>query len=161
MKNIVGSPVEDGDFFGREAEVAGFVDLLLQGNDILLLGPRRIGKTSIARAVMRTLAQDDWQVIELNVATCRNETDFVQKLVQALRMHAQSDAGKFLESVREGVSGWLHRIEGIEASIPGIAKGGLKLRPAEVLDWTEPATGLLQLLAGQQRRWLIYIDELP
>lgn len=45
MKNIVGSPVEDGDFFGREAELAYFVDLLRQGNDILLLGPRRIGKT--------------------------------------------------------------------------------------------------------------------
>lgn len=161
MKNIVGSPVEDGDFFGREAEVAGFVDLLLQGNDILLLGPRRIGKTSVGRAVMRTLTSRDWQVIELNVATCLDETGFVRKLGQAIREHTQSDAGKLVESVREGVSGWLHRIEGIEASIPGIAKGGLKLRPAEVLDWTEPATGLLQLLAGQQRRWLIYIDELP
>ncbi|MBS0601261.1 hypothetical protein [Plasticicumulans sp.] len=44
-KNTIGPPVEDGDFFGREPKLAGFGEMLRLDNDILLLGPRRIGKT--------------------------------------------------------------------------------------------------------------------
>jgi hypothetical protein len=51
LQNIVGSPVEGTDFFGREAAIRSFWDLL-SNHDILLLGPQWIGKTSLARRLM-------------------------------------------------------------------------------------------------------------
>ena len=49
-RNIAGSPVEGTNFFGREAASRSFWEDL-QHHDVLPLGPRRIGKTSLARRV--------------------------------------------------------------------------------------------------------------
>ena len=54
MDNIAGPPVEGDNFFGREADINA-LRALLEHHDLLLLGPRRIGKTSIARALMRVM----------------------------------------------------------------------------------------------------------
>ena len=48
MDNIAGSPVEGKNFFGRN-DIAQRLREILDHDDILLLGPRRIGKTSLAR----------------------------------------------------------------------------------------------------------------
>lgn len=79
MDNIAGSPVEGENFFGREADVARLRDIL-NHDDILLLGPRRIGKTSIARAVMAQVRAEGWRAIEINVASCVDERGFLDKL---------------------------------------------------------------------------------
>ena len=84
MDNIAGSPVEGDNFFGRQAEVARQVEILAN-DDILLLGPRRIGKTSLARAVMAALRAEGWLTIEVNVASCIDERGFLDKLDVALR----------------------------------------------------------------------------
>ena len=84
MDNIAGSPVEGANFFGRSAVAQDLWDTL-QNDDILLLGPRRIGKTSAARAVM-TLARDSgWKAIEINVAACVDEKGFLDKLGAELK----------------------------------------------------------------------------
>lgn len=160
MENIIGPPVDGPNFFGREAEVRAFVELL-DGHDILLLGPRRIGKTSIGRAVMQAVRKQDWQAIEINVASCPDEADFVGKLVAAIREHAQSPAGQAWAALRNQVGGWLGRVAGLEAALPGLAKAGLKLRAADAPDWTTLASDALRLLSAHEQRWLLYVDELP
>ena len=67
MDNIAGSPVEGENFFGRN-DIAQHLRQILDHDDILLLGPRRIGKTSLARAVMALAHQQGWTTIEINVA---------------------------------------------------------------------------------------------
>ena len=54
MDNISGPPVEGPNFFGRKAEI-DWLRETFEHHDVLLLGPRRIGKTSVARAVMQVL----------------------------------------------------------------------------------------------------------
>ena len=63
MDNIAGSPVEGSNFFGRHADIDRIREWLLN-HDVLLLGPRRIGKTSVARAVMRAMREAGWRAIE-------------------------------------------------------------------------------------------------
>lgn len=75
MDNIAGSPVEGGNFFGREQEVYQLQQILVN-DDILLLGPRRIGKTSIARAVMASVRSAGWKTVEINVASVRTSAGF-------------------------------------------------------------------------------------
>jgi hypothetical protein len=47
MKNIVGAPVSRENFFDRQEELNLIVDNLHKGNSIYVLGPRRMGKTSL------------------------------------------------------------------------------------------------------------------
>ncbi len=61
MNNIVGQPVENDDFFNREAEVHAVWESLEQGNHVLLLAPRRVGKTSLALRVGQRARQAGWR----------------------------------------------------------------------------------------------------
>jgi hypothetical protein len=151
MQNIAGSPVEGADFFGRETAIRSFWDIL--GNhDILLLGPRRIGKTSLARRLMIEARQSDWRAIEVNVASCIDERTFVDKLTTEVK-HA---AGSWTVAFRDGLAGLMNRISGI--SLPGDV--GVELS-AKQETWEAIASETLTLLAQQPGETLIYVDELP
>ena len=54
VRNISGAPGEDDDFYGREKESARLWQELEGGNNILLLGPRRVGKSSMLRHLKKT-----------------------------------------------------------------------------------------------------------
>ena len=161
MRNIAGSPVEGENFFGREQELPRLVSLI-EDHDILLLGPRRIGKTSIGRALMAAVGRKGWQSAEVNVAACTDERGFVEKLAAALRPALSSlavRAGSGLQDLWAGIMG---RIKHIKLSAPGA--GGLEVQlqqPSEAEDWTQVASELLRLLGKADSPWLIYVDELP
>ena len=54
MRNIVGAPVQGLDFFGREHEL-GRLHQDAQNQHVLLLAPRRVGKTSLLLALAQRL----------------------------------------------------------------------------------------------------------
>lgn len=103
MDNIAGPPVEGDNFFGRAADINTLRELL-EHHDLLLLGPRRIGKTSIARALMRAMREAGWRVVEINVAACLDERAFVEKLETALRQETASLGDKLWNSVSDSLS---------------------------------------------------------
>lgn len=159
MDNIAGPPVEGDNFFGRESELARFLDTLQQ-HDILLLGPRRIGKTSFGRALMKNAAAQGWQVVEVNVASCDSEAGFVRKLADAFIDKARAWPAKAWDTLRRESSELLGRLE-VRVPIPDLGKVDVRLRDGKTADWTSTASALLQLMAAQQQRWLLYVDELP
>lgn len=160
MDNIAGPPVEGANFFGREADLDDLREFL-EHHDLLLLGPRRIGKTSIARALMHVMRTAGWRVVEINVAACRDERAFVEKLETALRHEADSLGGKFWDSVSTSLGAIRARIQAVRIPVPGAGSLGVELRAAPAEDWTTVASELLALIAGLDQRWLIYVDELP
>lgn len=162
MRNITGTPVDGDNFFGRQAELAELLRLL-DDHDILLLGPRRVGKTSIGRRLMAEVqAQKNWLAVEVNVASCNHERELVAKLARALT-DAQAHLGlRLLSGVADAWKATLGRIQQIKVGVPGVADMAVQLQagpaPAE---WTVVASELLGLLSQVNTRWLIYIDELP
>lgn len=160
MDNIAGAPVEGRNFFGRELEVTRLTDIL--GNDdILLLGPRRIGKTSIARAVMQKVRADGWRSIEINVASCIDERGFLEKLDTALRPELASLGSKVSNTISAALASITSRIKSIKLSVPGVAGVGVEIVGDTTEEWTKVGCEVLQLIAQVEQRWLIYIDELP
>ncbi|MCF6219085.1 MAG: ATP-binding protein [Gammaproteobacteria bacterium] len=155
MDNIAGPPVEGDNFFGREAVVDYFRDEL-KNNDILLLGPRRIGKTSVARAVMVAVREQGWQTIEINVASCRNEHDFLKKLERTLSSEVSSLPTKIRNTLAKKLSEIGERTQSVKVS--GVEVSLNKQEPEE---WTIIACDLLQLIAQVKGHWLLYMDELP
>jgi hypothetical protein len=155
MDNIAGPPVDGDNFFGRRAEIERFIELL-QAHDVLLLGPRRIGKTSIARAVQRAMPERDWLSIEVNAASCQDELDFVRKLVRAIEDSASPTVATLYGGLRDWASRQLARVETV-----GVQGVEFKLTALSAEDWTKAANHALKHIAGTRQRWLIYVDELP
>lgn len=160
MHNIAGSPVEGKDFFGRESIVARLQEILAN-DDILLLGPRRIGKTSVARAVMKQVRAADWRAIEINVASCVDERGFLDKLEAALKPELSSPTARAADAVGDALGALGRRIKSVRIPLPGAGSLGVELGEGGAEDWTQVAGDVLQLIAQMEAHWLIYVDELP
>lgn len=159
MHNIAGAPVEGDNFFGRD-DVARHLREILNHDDILLLGPRRIGKTSLARAVMALTRQEGWQAIEINVASCIDEKGFLDKLDGELKRAIDSLADKLLDGMLEKLGAIGKRIKSLKLGGFG-ATAEVGLAGADADDWTTIGNELLALLGTLDEHWLVYVDELP
>lgn len=160
MDNISGPPVEGSNFFGRKAEIDWLCETL-EHHDVLLLGPRRIGKTSVARAVMLVLCKQGRRGIEINVASCQDERGFLQKLEEALGKELRSAAGKTWDALKDRFGSFLARIKTVKIPVPGAGSLGLDIKDASDDDWTSLGNEVLTLIAELEQPWLIYVDELP
>ena len=160
MDNIAGSPVEGENFYARETDVMRLREIL-RNDDILLLGPRRIGKTSIARAVMTVVRAEGWRAIEINVASCQDERGFLDKLNSALKPELASLTDKVKGAIGDAFDAMGKRIKSVKVSIPGAGALDVDLGNGGTEDWTQVASDVLRLIAREEQRWLIYIDELP
>ncbi len=156
MENIAGPPVEGKNFFGRD-DIVEELQLDLEHHDVLLLGPRRIGKTSAARAVLAAVRKKGWRGFEVNVAACPNEAAFVSKLTRAITTQVVGRSGNRFGVARKAAAALLERVDRIR--LPG--GGEIGLVAAESEDWSGVANDALRLLAEDPSRWLVYIDELP
>lgn len=160
MDNIAGSPVEGDNFFGRTDDIENLKETL-RHHDILLLGARRIGKTSIARAVMAAVQNEQWRAIEINVASCADEACFLRKLETALRNELSSVASMKWEAFKDRLSSLTERVKSVKIPIPGAGSVGIDIKDAVAEEWTVVADEVLTLIAQPEERWMIYVDELP
>ena len=161
MDNVAGTPVQGTNFFGREAEAEALAAALVD-HDVLLLGPRRIGKTSISRAVMELVRAKGWRTIEINVASCGDERSFLEKLDEALKPELASLGAKIIGSIGNAMSGVTSRIKSLKIPVPGAGTFGVELNNGiDSEDWTKVGSELLRLIGQVEQRWLVYVDELP
>lgn len=160
MDNVAGSPVEGENFYARETDVARLREIL-DNDDILLLGPRRIGKTSIARAVMGVVRAEGWRSIEINVASCQDERGFLDKLSSALKPEMASLADKAKGALGDTFDAITKRVRSVKVSIGGAGALDVSLVNSDAEDWSQIANDVLRLIGRADQRWLIYIDELP
>lgn len=163
MENIAGSPVEGPNFFGRTQDVDR-LSRTVPTHDVLLLGPRRIGKTSIARAVMAALSENGWQTYEVNVASCLDERGFLNKLFAAVAPKTTTRVGKTKDAIASQWHALSAKVKKVSIPIPGAGSASVELTSGTE-DWIEVANASLTLLASTDAdadaQALIYIDELP
>ncbi len=153
---IVGSPVRGRDFWFREE----FVDQLwksIEKHNILLIAPRRIGKTSVMYRMLDN-PRNGWLPIHLNVEDIKTPADFFITLVDAIHEYQPVF---FKDTVAKGwdfLKGVITHIEKIEAY-----EFKVQLRKAEKLNehWEERATQLIERVVASEHRVLFIIDELP
>jgi uncharacterized protein len=81
-----GTPAEGEHFAGRETELAAFLSRLRSGINVVVISPRRWGKTSLLLRAERELAGDGAAVIHANVLRSRDLGSFASQLAtQAFR----------------------------------------------------------------------------
>lgn len=94
-----GDPV-DGDYYlpraGLTATVRQFID---NRQHIVLIGPRRFGKTSFVLDLLRTMAAADTTTLFVDIFNITSHRDFLQQVLRAMRQH-QKVTARFIEWVK-------------------------------------------------------------
>lgn len=101
-----GSPVEGAQFAGRAREVEAITSRIRNHISVVLLSPRRYGKTSVLLRVEKRLGPDDPAIVHVNVLRCRD----LGALASALVVGAYRIPGGRWHRARQAVPEFLKRI---------------------------------------------------
>lgn len=155
LRNVIGKPVRGNDFYDRESEQKRIWADIKNRNNLLILAPRRVGKSSLLYRLQRDATQRGLIGVYVSMADASDEIDFIQRLLKAVSEH--SEAKTLADHFRKGpLQKFMDRVKSVSA-----AGFEFDFRDLAHADWkalaTEVATGLLALPS----QWLIMIDELP
>ncbi|MCB1916948.1 MAG: hypothetical protein KDG52_14680 [Rhodocyclaceae bacterium] len=146
MKLTIGNPVTGDDFFDRELEQRQ-IWRKLETNHLLMLAPRRIGKTSLIYRLCETSREHGFQSIKCSFAGCRDERDCVGEIFKAAEpLHTAGQ--NFAQSLS-----WLKSIK--------IAGTTIDWGKDEADCWRAVGEEIGRALADCEHDCLICIDELP
>lgn len=156
MESRTGGWVAGDDFFGRETDLRILGTKVRERNHVLLSGPRRTGKTSVAQELGRRLAEEGWAFLYLDVERTGTPEEFVLEL--ALRVRA---ARPFAKRHLLGLGRW---IGGQVAKVQKVGAAGASVevrREVEWRSWRQRGDRLFRECAGSGRRVFLVLDELP
>jgi hypothetical protein len=153
IENIIGKPVSDQNFFGRDAELEE-LQAVTEREHVLLLAPRRVGKTSLLHALAKRVESAGSAVgVYASVAAATNETQFIQAILNAIYA---TKRGRRLKR------GLVARALGLGRGVKSvkIAGSGLDLE-TKTPAWQDDADRAFATIATSELPLLILIDELP
>jgi uncharacterized protein len=101
-----GTPVEGKQFFGRDREVAAVVSRVRDHINVVLLSPRRYGKTSLLLRAEAELAPTHAAIVHVNLLRCRDRA----ALAGALASSAYRIRGGRWHRARQAVPEFLRRL---------------------------------------------------
>lgn len=152
MKNITGQPARGTDFFDRPNIIKGLWHRLARDH-VLLLAPRRAGKTSILSRMVAEPAAG-WRSAYLDVEAASSEAHFVAKLLQAATgLNTEPTVWQRLGSKMSGI---LERVGKVTAGPIEV-----ELTAAIDRDWQSIGTAAVHALAELDGSTALFIDEFP
>ena len=160
MRNITGQAVVGDDLYGRDYELATLWERLEAGEHVLLLAPRRVGKTSLMLELRRR-PHPKWHVIYVDVEGAADAADLFADILAQLASHPTYRRGI------ENIPGWRAAKDILSAAnfSAGARVGELKVEFASAMraDWHRRADQIRARLAATEaeERLLVIIDELP
>lgn len=95
---IFGKPVEGEYFTDREEESRRLAANFRGGVSTFLLSPRRWGKTSLVKKVMREVESDELKVVFVDVFKCKSPIEFAERLASAVLSQTASKTDEFIEN---------------------------------------------------------------
>ena len=158
MQNVTGNPVDGDDFVGRADELRQLQDSVEAGNHVLLVGPRRVGKSSLVAEVARRLTLSGWTAVKVDVQHTADEAAFLHEIHEAIRQTGLKLP--LLDQAKDAIHRFGQFFRGTKVSVAGAS---LELKES-MASWESAATSLKSLLGtlpDNDRRVMIAIDELP
>ncbi len=154
----VGGPVSEDDIIDRELFLEGLTRRLSDGQNILLAGPRRIGKTSLAFEVLRRLRREGHDVALVDLFGITSVRELAEKMADALlenRTGVQRTVEKLREMVRSAAQ------TEVRLSVQGIELGmSFARRQGSDLELLEESLGITdKLIHATTSRVILVFDE--
>jgi len=156
----VGSPATGDDFVDRERETAFILDTI-EKDHVMLVAPRRFGKTSIMRKIERDLASSHRPCVFLEVESVNSPGEFITDLVTALiECGGANHKTRFFSALGKAFARLQESIDEIETPVFR-AKLRSRLRAEFSDDWHEKAKNLDAIFAEVDGPVCIILDEFP
>ena len=149
MKNSVGQAVRGENFWNRENELASIWDAIESGSHILLVAPRRVGKTSIMFNLQDN-PQDGYIVVYVDTESADSENEFWQKLFNALMAE---DFTNSLKVYSQQFWTFLTKIK-----IKKVSTEGVEFGDGIITDYATAFERLVKELDGD-KKLIIMVDE--
>ncbi len=153
MKKLVkeiGNWVSGDRFWNRDIELKLLHELLVEGAHVLLVAPRRVGKTSLMRECARRI-EDRHYCVFLDVQHCRGPQDALVQLT--LETRELVGLWERTQAVFRNALGAVDEL--------GIDELSVKLRGSLVGDWSDKGSRLMRALASGDKPVILFVDELP
>ncbi len=98
---VYGVAVEGENFTDRVAETKRLIRDFENGQNVVLISPRRMGKTSLVRRVISQVDTNKVAVVHLDIYDCRTEYDFYNKLATAILKQTSGKGELMLHNIKE------------------------------------------------------------
>lgn len=111
MKNPfpVGVPAKSGDLIGRDKELESISKMLLSGQSVILISPRRYGKTSLALEILRRLKKEGCYTLYLDIFSILDRYDLARQITE--KMLENKKIRNFSRMIKEKFATLLKSIE--------------------------------------------------
>jgi hypothetical protein len=141
-----GSPVEGVDFYGREKELQYAWEYhISKGVSLLLSAPRRVGKTSFSKKMLKMAEENGWKTMYLDLEGISTESDFVRFFKKEFKPEKWLDkAGDTFHKIFESIEEF------------NVAGNGISINNSV---WRSDTYGKIRQLIENTERVLIVIDE--
>jgi len=129
IRNKTGAPVRGDDFYNRESEQKTLMERLKEDN-VLLLGPRRVGKTSLMYRLESMASGKGTHAVFMSVQDIRSELAFVEKLCSTVN---EVDRGKaVLRGLKKRLKRLGRRVRKLDIGLESV---GIELRDPDGEEW--------------------------
>lgn len=98
---VYGMSVEGNNFTDRVEETARLKKDFEHGMNVILISPRRMGKTSLVKKVCSEMTDPKIKVVLMDIYDCRSEYDFYNRFAASLLKATTSKADQLLANIRE------------------------------------------------------------
>jgi hypothetical protein len=140
----------EGEAFFDRVEVMNRAWGLLETSNLLLLAPRRVGKSSLLNRMKQQSGEAGYDSLYLSIPDAEDELDFIKRLTRAIRDTDWAPGGWF-SALREK----------LPTDLEFVLKTSLVELKAKSFDWRRPAEELETLLKKADSKTLLLVDELP
>lgn len=101
---VYGVSVDEENFIDRVRETQRLKNDFENGTNVILISPRRMGKTSLVKHVINQMDNDSIQVVYLDIYDCRSEYDFYNRLAVALLKQTATRSEQVLRNIKDMLS---------------------------------------------------------
>ena len=98
---VYGMSVEGENFTDRVKETKRLKMDLENGINVILVSPRRIGKSSIVRKVMKEITDPKIKMVYMDIYDCRSEYDFYNRFASELIKQTASKTEQIIENIKK------------------------------------------------------------
>lgn len=97
---MFGVPVTDYNFVGREEEIKRLKADFTHGINVILMSPRRIGKTSLVKYVLSEINDPDLLIVYVDIFGCKTDYEVYNKFAEAVLSQTANSRKHWLEEAK-------------------------------------------------------------